>query len=424
MGEIKKKENAFPDSNYSLSYIQNLHELVEIMSESLENPVTIEAPNFELIAYSSNYREIDQARQKTILGKKVPHNIVSVLKQNGTIALIETTEGAIRIPAIEEVGLLQRVTICIRHQSRILGYIWVQETTHMLSELELYSLKEFAHHAARIIIDTTQYRRIHKETIDNFFWSVIQGNLSNERILKIEAELAGVILPHLFSIVVFSIASSIDIDTLRSLIRVYCSYIGKTTYWIEKDEQIVVILGSPSVIEGSSTKLAEEFVQKILQKIDKRTQQLINIGIGKEYSQITLAKKSYLEAQEVINITKSLNKKVYEFPISFQKLGIYRLLPTIYDKNTADGYINEHIWRLAKYDVESQSQLLLTLEAFLRNNCKMKETADNLHIHPNTLNYRLKRINEITDLNLDDFTQRMMLYIDLMLVSSFKGQSL
>ncbi|GAA3670846.1 hypothetical protein GCM10022224_038850 [Nonomuraea antimicrobica] len=46
--------------------------------------------------------------------------------------------------------------------------------------------------------------------------------------------------------------------------------------------------------------------------------------------------------------------------------------------------------------------LLLTLEAYLRHGRARRATAAGLHIHPNTLDYRLRRVAELTGLNPAD----------------------
>jgi DNA-binding PucR family transcriptional regulator len=46
------------------------------------------------------------------------------------------------------------------------------------------------------------------------------------------------------------------------------------------------------------------------------------------------------------------------------------------------------------------TELLSTLDEFLACGLDRRRTAEHLHVHPNTLDYRLKRIRELTDLDL------------------------
>jgi DNA-binding PucR family transcriptional regulator len=52
---------------------------------------------------------------------------------------------------------------------------------------------------------------------------------------------------------------------------------------------------------------------------------------------------------------------------------------------------------------------------FLEKDSNVHEAANTLNVHTNTLNYRLKRISEIGEINLKDPNQKITLYIDLKL---------
>ena len=65
------------------------------------------------------------------------------------------------------------------------------------------------------------------------------------------------------------------------------------------------------------------------------------------------------------------------------------------------------VGRLAAYDEQRQTQLLQTLEEFLRRRGNISATAEALFVHPNTLRQRLRRIGELADLDLraDDWLE-------------------
>ena len=57
---------------------------------------------------------------------------------------------------------------------------------------------------------------------------------------------------------------------------------------------------------------------------------------------------------------------------------------------------------LRKYDAENQTMLRQTLSVFLNHERNQLFSARAMHIHPNTMRYRLQRITELTGLTLDD----------------------
>lgn len=78
--------------------------------------------------------------------------------------------------------------------------------------------------------------------------------------------------------------------------------------------------------------------------------------------------------------------------------------------------MNEDLLKLKQKDEESQTNLLQTLEVYLEENCRLKQAAEKLFIHTNTLKYRLNQISELTEISFDDFHANCQLYIDLQIL--------
>jgi GAF domain-containing protein len=86
--------------------------------------------------------------------------------------------------------------------------------------------------------------------------------------------------------------------------------------------------------------------------------------------------------------------------VAFEELGPYKyLLRMSLQADPRDAH-RQAIGRLADYDERHGTQLLATLEEFLTRRGAISATADALYIHPNTLRQRLRRINELTGLDL------------------------
>ncbi|MGI6211163.1 MAG: PucR family transcriptional regulator [Anaerovoracaceae bacterium] len=67
-------------------------------------------------------------------------------------------------------------------------------------------------------------------------------------------------------------------------------------------------------------------------------------------------------------------------------------------------------------DEESHSEYLQTLRTFISCSCKPTETCNELHVHRNTLNYRLHKIQEMTGADLSDAMTRIRLAISIMVM--------
>jgi DNA-binding PucR family transcriptional regulator len=87
----------------------------------------------------------------------------------------------------------------------------------------------------------------------------------------------------------------------------------------------------------------------------------------------------------------------------------------ILEKRQTEAYENYSLKRLHEYDEKHNSNLIETLEVFLNKDNNINDAAKELNVHANTLNYRLKRITEIGEVNFKDPNQKMVLYLDLKL---------
>jgi GAF domain-containing protein len=91
--------------------------------------------------------------------------------------------------------------------------------------------------------------------------------------------------------------------------------------------------------------------------------------------------------------------------MTYDELGPYKyLLRMPIDSALRDEH-RDAVTRIAEYDHQRQTALLRTLEEFLRRRGNISATAEALYVHPNTLRQRLRRIQELSgiDLRKDDW---------------------
>jgi GAF domain-containing protein len=91
--------------------------------------------------------------------------------------------------------------------------------------------------------------------------------------------------------------------------------------------------------------------------------------------------------------------------LGYDELGPYKyLLRVAVDPGSRDATMDA-VTKLAEYDRERGASLLFTLEEFLRRRGNISATSEALFVHPNTLRQRLRRIADLTgiDLRRDDW---------------------
>jgi hypothetical protein len=71
-----------------------------------------------------------------------------------------------------------------------------------------------------------------------------------------------------------------------------------------------------------------------------------------------------------------------------------------------DDFARRELGALLDYDATNGTDLQLTLQRYLENGCKAQRTAAEMYVHSHTVNYRLRRITELTGLRLNDHDDR------------------
>lgn len=75
---------------------------------------------------------------------------------------------------------------------------------------------------------------------------------------------------------------------------------------------------------------------------------------------------------------------------------------------------------LRQYDYKNNTQLYHTLCVYLETGCSIKLTSEQLYIHRNSMVYRLNRIIEVCQIDLDDVDTRLLLQISY-LIDKYNG---
>ncbi len=135
-------------------------------------------------------------------------------------------------------------------------------------------------------------------------------------------------------------------------------------------------------------------------------------GTGKITKSARCIYKSYWQADKIRRLHAKGN--LPEDQIYYDDMNIYKLLMAVDDKEVLEEYYEKTILPLTEYDKAHNSDLLQTLQVYLRNNCSVKETSEELFVHRNTINYKIKRIGEILNKDLSNLTVRTSLSIGLM----------
>ena len=134
-------------------------------------------------------------------------------------------------------------------------------------------------------------------------------------------------------------------------------------------------------------------------------------GVSRVASSIPSLRLAVSQAQDALELGKRISGR--PSPYYYDELGLFRLLSGLRDRDELKRFYQETMGTLVEYDAAHHSDLVPTLDAFFAENANASQTARALFIHRNTLNYRLQRIVEITNLDLNDAEARLAFQLAL-----------
>ncbi len=86
--------------------------------------------------------------------------------------------------------------------------------------------------------------------------------------------------------------------------------------------------------------------------------------------------------------------------MSYEELGIYKLLADIKEPGVYREFVEETLGPLMQHDKKKHTQYMKILETFFENDCSVLRASKALYCHKNTLNYKMNAIREILDYDI------------------------
>jgi len=139
-------------------------------------------------------------------------------------------------------------------------------------------------------------------------------------------------------------------------------------------------------------------------------------GVSEQVDSPELVPRGVRQAERAIDLGLRLGRAGQ--PVRYDELGIYRLLCTIGDMQQLMGFARDVLGPLLDYDAEHRAELVRTLSAYLHHHGSHKQSARMLHVHTNTVAYRVSRIEAITGLNLGDPDDRLLAHVAIKIIES------
>jgi sugar diacid utilization regulator len=131
------------------------------------------------------------------------------------------------------------------------------------------------------------------------------------------------------------------------------------------------------------------------------------VGVSSALTKPEQLRAAYAEASDAVTVARRDGSGVVFADEAWAQIGLHRLgrescraLP-----------LDNPLTRLRDHDLAQGTNLVDTLRTWLSTNGETTSSAAALSLHPNSLRYRIKRIQEITGMDLDDADVRALAHV-------------
>jgi PucR family transcriptional regulator, purine catabolism regulatory protein len=382
----------------------DVKELATTLANLIEQSVSIENERFEALA-SANIAAFDEARRYTLSEGRTDPRLVQALEDRNILGQIRTTLRPVFIPQMPDVGLeMERILAPIVVHGDIYGYVWIIAHDRPLSDLDHMAIESGATIAALMLLHQEAVQSA-EASLKGSLSQLIDGAGDREAVLTDQALRFGFDLSAPFALLLVA-----PLDPLTSKpAQLYHRVNRAAQAWSRP-----VVVGQ---FAGQVVLLAhaEADISRLADLVSAQLN--VRVGVSATHRGADRVTWAYQQCREAIHIVQRMN--AHAPVIYFSDLGY---LHTLYQAGAESLASNPHVPGVRKLLDEQQADLFNTLETYLDAGGNAVATAELLHVHRSTLNYRLKRISEICACDLSDAITRTNLQVALKLLRLF-GQT-
>ena len=154
----------------------------------------------------------------------------------------------------------------------------------------------------------------------------------------------------------------------------------------------------------------------------------LRAGISRPFFHMSDVAAYHLQAVKACELGErfEVNAPLY----NYDNFAVYHLLEYGAASHDLMTFCHTAVFILAEYDRSHNTDLLETLRVYLNCHCNAQEAASHLYIHRNTMNYRISKITDLTNLDLTNtesffhlmLSFRILAYYSLTVMKDYQEQ--
>jgi hypothetical protein len=396
----------------------DLFALANAIAALVDAPVTIEDRNSRVLAFSGRQDEADESRIETVLGRQVPERYWRMLSERGVFRELYRSDRPINVDSLPDDKVsLTRVAIAVRAGDEILGSIWAavgerlsEERTEALCD----AAKLVALHLLRVRAGSDVGRRLRADLLA----TALEGGVGARNALHRLGLADQPVVVLALTVTEQPGAAGGDLVSGRERLgdalamhltavhpRSASALVGDVAYGL------VPVTRSDSDGEERAVRIATEFLDRVGDRLPAA------IGVGPVAHDVGDLARARVVVDRVVRVLRDRQPAGHRTPRRVARLAdvhVEALMLDLHDIIAARGdQPTGAVARLLAYDAENTGHLVETLRAYLDSFGDITAAAARVYVHPNTFRYRLRRLADVGQIDLQDPEARFAALLQL-----------
>ncbi|WP_341716271.1 helix-turn-helix domain-containing protein [Micromonospora sp. FIMYZ51] len=375
-----------------------LFALADAAAAIVDAPVTIEDAQSRVLAYSSRQDRTDPARVSTIVGRRVPGDVIAYFRSRGVFRKLAVGSVPIFVPQGPD-GTLPRLVIPIRAGGELLGSIWAVVEARVPAE-RLRDLQGAASvlalHLLRLRVQADVARRASADRLR----MALRGPVPTGQDLGLPTGPWRVVALGAHGgtgELVHNLALWESITRRHGWRQPLIADVGDVLFAVVVD---------PGEAPGSRA-----WLEKLINDIALHDPG-VRAASGSVATTLTDLPRSRAEAAELLTLHRSTRTRdpLLRFEDVWAEVVVHRVISAVPE---GDLLVGGPLPDLVAHDRKHGTEYVATVAAWLDQRGDPTKAARQLHVHPNTLRHRMRRLAEVVPVELDSPRTRLALQIQL-----------
>ncbi|WP_081722626.1 PucR family transcriptional regulator [Saccharopolyspora rectivirgula] len=403
----------------------DLFSLAQTVAAMTGGIVSIEDTASRVLAYSRSDDEVDELRRLSILGRQGPEQYLAMLRDWGVYRRLRAGEEPVWVEERPELGIRRRVAIGIHAGRQPLGAIWVQEGKQPLAEQAERALVGAARVAALHLIRQRTEAGAGPRFRENLLSGLLDGRIDADSVagnIGADPEKPAVVVAlNLRSPEEPADQTELELrrEEMKSLVSVHASAYRRSALVTVLGSRIYVLL--PELVMRSAVVAARGLTRDIVAAARNHLRVRVQAGIGSVVPSLEEVPDSRREADRILDaMSHDLDVDVATIADVRAKVVLSELVTFLQGNERLQ---DSRLAVLFEHDAQHSTELARSLLSYLEAFGDVRVASDRLHIHPNTLRYRVRRCGELTGIDFQEPAERLNAHLQLLLARRLRRLS-